>query len=461
MRRRATIIVTAIVAGLTSTIASAQMKITTINPSTNNVPGVTPLQTLTIRGPFLDPNRVLPGLRNQLQGISSACGAAACAGKMEMFIINPSGDAPGKLGAAPAPPPPKPPPGAATIPGPPKPGLAKVFIIGDGGTAAGSGLIGGSTASGSVASALLDRLTNAIPITAGTPAPDNAFTRVVAITYNEWGQSGSSLCTGIMLDGNHVLTAGHCGCGDHTSYRIFLDDKTTSQAVPFVLKGPPSLLDQRVCRERVLFGNDLALLTMNTTFTCPSALRKIVSANSDAGPKGAVATPEVADCRTDQSQLRDAFYRTFGFPSELLFDIQPPLTTADSLLAVGYGYTETHSIGARMQGTIPIKSVACTEPEYANICAPYAEMILASAPGSGRPTDTCGGDSGGPIFKMIDGRYLLVGITSRPAPFSHVDSALHCGGGGIYTLIGRATVQNWLRANGVDEEQVVLMTASK
>ena len=217
-----------------------------------------------------------------------------------------------------------------------------------------------------------------------------------------------------------------------------------------MLEGPPSLYDQRVCRDRALFGNDLALLTIKTTFTCPAAIT--MANNPTAG--SAAAAPVPADCRTRQSQLRSGPFRTFGYPHERFLELTPPLTKQDFLIAVGYGYTETHSIGARMQGSIPVKSVACTEPEYANVCAPYAELILAFPQRGSRHTDTCGGDSGGPVFTVRDGRYILIGITSRAAPFTHVDSSLHCGGGGIYTLTGRMTVHDWLRANGVQEEAI-------
>jgi hypothetical protein len=33
------------------------------------------------------------------------------------------------------------------------------------------------------------------------------------------------------------------------------------------------------------------------------------------------------------------------------------------------------------------------------------------------------------------------------------DARHHCGGGGVYTLLGRKSVHDWLRANGVATEE--------
>jgi Trypsin len=64
------------------------------------------------------------------------------------------------------------------------------------------------------------RFLSALPITADTPAPEAPSGIVVAITYSERGSQSTSLCTGTVLDATHILTAGHCGCSEPTSYRI-------------------------------------------------------------------------------------------------------------------------------------------------------------------------------------------------------------------------------------------------
>jgi secreted trypsin-like serine protease len=75
-------------------------------------------------------------------------------------------------------------------------------------------------------------------------------------------------------------------------------------------------------------------------------------------------------------------------------------------------------------------------------------MILAPAANDARPVDTCGGDSGGPVFLMGTKGPRLIAVTSRAAPASRNDNPDHCGGGGIYTLLGRKTVLDWLEAHG-------------
>jgi Trypsin len=119
------------------------------------------------------------------------------------------------------------------------------------------------------------------------------------------------------------------------------------------------------------------------------------------------------------------------------------------LLALGYGYTETHSVGQLMQGTIPVASAGCVEPVLRPYCLPYAEMVLTSRGTAGRQNDTCKGDSGGPVFLVGDDKYKLVAVTSRPAPFLQPDPSLQCGGGGIYEILARQVVQDWFDANGV------------
>jgi secreted trypsin-like serine protease len=71
--------------------------------------------------------------------------------------------------------------------------------------------------------------------------------------------------------------------------------------------------------------------------------------------------------------------------------------------------------------------------------------------------DSCGGDSGGPVFMIkksdVAGKTfdpILVGLTSRGLFGVAQDARLMCGGGGIYTSIGTKPVLDWLEANGVN-----------
>lgn len=393
-------------------------------------------QRLKSLGPFLDPDRSEPFDRKLIPSLKLNC-PSNCAGGNHTFIYRPDDDAPGRLDRS---------------------GLHELW----GGVGAPGGLqqpnpkiVGGKPADGAIdesaSATLINRIAAALPIQIETPAPNDAQRRVVAIKYRDYGAASESLCTGFILDAKHVLTAGHCGCAPYDTYSIAIDDKTTNQNFTFVLEGPPQLLDQRVCRDHRLYGTDLALLTIKTQFTCLPSLRKNPAAK-------AIGPSNVADCRSGADQLTDKVFHTFGYPAALYLQMSPPLGANETLLAVGYGYTETHAIGSRMQGTIPIRSANCTEPQFKGICAPYAELVLSYTVGSDRHTDTCGGDSGGPIFRVSEGQYTLVGITSRAVPFAQIDPAIQCGGGGIYTIVGRETVHNWFRANGVQSETTVVAT---
>jgi Trypsin len=271
----------------------------------------------------------------------------------------------------------------------------------------------------------------------------NPMDRVVAITFDVAG--AGQLCTGIVMDPNHVLTAGHCGCGDAGSYQVHFADQTSEG--PSQRTKAPILLDPRACASpRYQTGHDLALLELQSRIRCAPA----VPPTGQAPIADDQLMGSFADCRSPPLQSNLTIpAETFGFPAAKFWDLQSKLRVGQRLLVAGFGYTNGGAIGLRMQDLIPIASVACTEPTLASVCAPYAEMILAEAVGTANRDDTCEGDSGGPVFLAEAGAYSLIALTSRAAPGVQDDTAHQCGGGGIYTLIGRNSVQHWLTANGV------------
>jgi hypothetical protein len=289
------------------------------------------------------------------------------------------------------------------------------------------------------------QIRSALPITAETPAPEAPWRTVVAITYNERGSRSTSLCTGAVLDATHILTAGHCGCGEPTSYKITIDDAVNPQTGVYILAGAPIVMDQSVCSGQMPYGRDLALLKLASPFRCPPA----ASPARNGAPAESSGTRSGSDCRSIEAQETARSYNTFGYPTDLFLQMQPAISKGTRLLAFGYGYTETHSVGQLMQGSIPVASAGCLEPALRPYCMPYAEMVLSSRGSPGRQTDTCKGDSGGPVFLATEEKYTLVAVTSRPAPFLQSDATLQCGGGGIYEILGRQVVRDWFDANGV------------
>jgi hypothetical protein len=251
----------------------------------------------------------------------------------------------------------------------------------------------------------------------GQPAPQYKY--VVGISFSDGAQD--AICTGTLVAKRLVLTAGHCGCGDN--YRI--TQNLDMKGAKFIrVEGRPLLLDPQTCqRSAVRPGYDLALLQLHE------------------------------DAEVDDAYVHQAL-------PKLAFDLIDRMQRGASLVVVGYGLTENLSNGTRMEASVPVFTRDCAQRQYvAAGCAPFFEMILAATGGvGGRRPDTCSGDSGGPVFGMVPvpGREpvpSLVAVTSRPAPLPQLDTQNHCGGGGIYTVVGRTDVRNWLAQNGVARQQ--------
>jgi hypothetical protein len=260
----------------------------------------------------------------------------------------------------------------------------------------------------------------AVPRVLNPQPSDNA---IVGAIYYQKVDRKLYICTGTLMTETLVLTAGHCGCGLRGSYSVSFSQNARQPDPAHItpVDGAPILFDQQVCRDGVLAnGNDLALIRLSR--------------------------PVRPDSPIGLSQ-----WPGYGFPSELIFDLRDKIVRGLRLTVVGYGYTGAGTIGVRNQGQVSVYSFDCEDSGLVRICSPFAEMVLADQAGTRAPNDTCGGDSGGPVFWMRGGMAWLIGVTSRAAPGVRQNAGLHCGGGGIYTLIGRKDVHAWLRANGVGE----------
>jgi hypothetical protein len=299
-------------------------------------------------------------------------------------------------------------------------------------------MIGATPARGQIGS----RAAPGGPIGPTTPAPEQPHRLAVAVTYAT-AAGRPQIGTGVVLGPRQILTAGHCGCGVPSSYQVFIeDDVVPGRQDGYRLAQSPILFDPGACRAPPGRGADLALLVLDEDLICAAA--------AGPGPKIVNGQPAPGDCRSDVARRAGtAPPVSFGYPAEPFWTLLQRLRQGLRLTVVGYGYTETGAIGARMQAEVPVHSAACLEPAVAEVCAPFAEMILAEAPGSGRRPDSCRGDSGGPVFLVENGGYTLVAVTSRAAPGTHMNAIGHCGGGGIYTVLSRISVQRWLAANGV------------
>src|SRR5262245_64012811 len=61
-----------------------------------------------------------------------------------------------------------------------------------------------------------------VQVIKGEVAPDERYTAAIVYT----GADGQRrICSGVSVDVRHVLTAGHCGCGKSSSYRVTFKQK--------------------------------------------------------------------------------------------------------------------------------------------------------------------------------------------------------------------------------------------
>lgn len=103
---------------------------------------------------------------------------------------------------------------------------------------------------------------------------------------------------------------------------------------------------------------------------------------------------------------------------------------------VGFGTNERtgqRGYGVKRQAIVSVDRWECSANRAARTgCRPSSELVISST------SDTCAGDSGGPVLEQVSDGWRLVGITSRAIP----GTGSVCGGGGIYTSV--AAIDDWL-----------------
>jgi len=205
------------------------------------------------------------------------------------------------------------------------------------------------------------------------------------------------MCTGTLIRPDVVVTARHClyDCRVRISPPLI--------EIKEIIIGPTSQSSTRFKVARVVQHDDpnvdLALLFLETPVP------------SD------VATP--AKIATSQ-ELRDA----------------------RGAVIMGYGYNNEGRSGTKMRGLTAFYDKDCRSGG----CRALEIMAYGSS------SDTCYGDSGGPLFISVDGELKLIGATSRAIsprtrPFGGRNVA--CGFGGIYVNV-RAYYDSFIKPN-IDE----------
>jgi secreted trypsin-like serine protease len=105
---------------------------------------------------------------------------------------------------------------------------------------------------------------------------------------------------------------------------------------------------------------------------------------------------------------------------------------------VGWGVTDPADPNSQSATLMEAQAPIVSDSSCAGVWGAFfssASMVCAGGTG----TDTCGGDSGGPLMVARDGAFALVGVTSWGSD--------PCGSTGVYARLGVPALNAWLRAS--------------
>ncbi|HEY1710734.1 MAG TPA: trypsin-like serine protease [Rhizomicrobium sp.] len=284
-------------------------------------------------------------------------------------------------------------------------------------------------------------------IIGGLPTPDAVD--VVGIVGAVPGDT-DAFCSGQIIStdtrSSKILTAAHCVC-ESTSQTIRVGQHMFSRGAyrAFLVRARTLLYDGHYCPVRAA-GEELEHFRLRIQDAV--AGQDIAVLTTDGPIQGAIGRPRpilgpaaFASWTTDQT--RNSYIRAVGYGftvvtsdgyaagegNRLFADIAVVATTCDDYAAARYSCTPGKSLDQLVAMGTPFHDIHIDDQ---------------TAP------DTCGGDSGGPIYAVVTenatAQFYTIGVTSRgttDAISQH--GTLACGGGGIYSLLTSPQVSAWLK----------------
>jgi secreted trypsin-like serine protease len=241
-------------------------------------------------------------------------------------------------------------------------------------------------------------------------ADDDWAAHVVAI----WDSKAQFLCTGTLVARQIVMTAAHC------------------------LSGPPQRL-------KVLFARDVfALIDSKDPQAQAEGVRPVVSGRVHEQYR---TSGQIEMDQNDLALLRFEGALPVGYQPAEVLNNSDALSRGQRVVMAGFGVSQVKTYPVDVEGTSRKKILKglregriacdaslsdCVEVEMsgdgklrmaeASIKGfTLRELRLDESQGQG----TCSGDSGGPVFIYKDGKYFVIGVTSR--------GQISCDHEGIYT----------------------------
>ncbi len=240
------------------------------------------------------------------------------------------------------------------------------------------------------------------PISGGQVSENPENFGVVALVYQ---YSMNVRCTGVVIGPKVILTAAHCVSSDEIGpFKVFEPWKLkVIEKTNYV----PEYNEKNV--------KEIERIVMHEEFP-------VYWPYSDFDDLGVGVMNDIALIITKEKLV--------SRPMSILHSRGPPLAPSATLLIMGYGYIlTTHTVRQRFTAGFTVLSYT-RDNEF---------WVFDS------PASPCGGDGGGPAFIEVDGKWFVVGISSRSGYY------LLCTEGAIYTKV--PVYSDWIEDN-VGEESL-------